>query len=70
MSPSGEATHEAFRDTISSNHKLVRRPESDEEHLAERTASSQPYLPLYAEPFTDSTLESIYGAGSIKHSLT
>ena len=37
--------------------------------LVERIVSNQPYLPLYTEPFTDSTLESIYGAGSITNAI-
>ena len=50
---------------MSSNHELIRRLGSDEGKMIERIAPNQPYLPLYTEPFTDSTLESIYGTGSI-----
>ncbi len=69
ISPSGEATREVFKDTISSDHELIRRLGSDEGQLVERIASNQPYLPLYIEPFTDSTLESIYGPGSITNAI-
>ena len=69
MGPSSEATHDAFRGTMSSNHGLIHRIGSDEGQLAERIASNQPYLPLYAEPFADSALESIYGAGSITNTV-
>ncbi len=69
ISPSGEATHEVFKDTISSDHELIRRLGSDEGQLIERITSNQPYLPLYTEPFTDSMLESIYGAGSITNAI-
>ena len=69
MGPSGEVTREAFRGTMSSNHELIHRLGSDEGQLAERIASNRPYLPLYTEPFTDSTLESVYGAGSITNTV-
>ena len=69
MGPSGEVTREAFRGTVSSNHELIHCLGSDEGQLAERIASNQSYLPLYTEPFADSMLESIYGAGSITNTV-
>ena len=65
VSRSDGTTQEALRDTISSNHALIRQLQSDEGQSVERTASDQPYLPLYTESSTGNTLESFSGTGYI-----
>src|SRR5258708_32242429 len=69
MGTSGRVTRDGFRGPMSPNHEPIHRLGSDEGQLAERITSNQPYLPLYTKPFADSTLESIYGAGSITNTV-